>query len=342
MKRVTTPAFLFEGRGLPIVDVRSPGEFAEGHIVGAVNIPVFDDEERARVGTTYTKVGPAEAIELGLSLVGPRMLEMAKKAQAVAHQRQLKVHCWRGGMRSEKMAWLFELVGLEVTVLEGGYKAYRQQMLTDFARLDRLIVLYGPTGCGKTDILAALQAQGEQVLDLEGRAHHRGSAFGALGMPAQPTTAQFQNQLYADLLALDPARRIWIESESFAIGKVCVPQSLWNNMSRTTVVELDVPKAARAQRIVREYGAMPKAALAESIQKIQSRFGGNRVKDALELLALDQLEAVTLLLLDYYDGAYAFSKNKYKNGISARYDAATDDPAATARHLIQLANQLTL
>lgn len=342
MMRVGTREFLLEGKQVPIIDVRSPGEFLEGHIEGAINVPLFNDEERAWVGTTYTKIGKPEALELGLSIVGPKLMDLAKKAKFLAHDGRLKVHCWRGGMRSDKMAWLFELVGLDVMILEGGYKAYRQQLLSDFGNLSHLIVLHGPTGCGKTEILKSLKSQGEQVLDLEYRANHKGSAFGALGMGDQPNTAQFQNRLYDDLLSLDKEKRIWIESESLSIGKVYLPQTLWETMNRSDVIEIDVLKKIRAQRIVAEYGAIPRADLENSIKKIQNRFGGNRVKQALELLESGRLEEVTLLLLDYYDSTYLFSKNKYKKKAIARYKSKTGIPEEMAVELIRIAEKFNL
>jgi len=342
MRRVSVSEFLLDQKDVPIIDVRSPGEFHDGHIDGAINIPLFTDSERAQVGTTYTRIGRPEALELGLEIVGPKLNSLAKTAKSIAVSGKLKVHCWRGGMRSDKMAWLFELIGLEVTVLEGGYKAYRNQLLTDFEKLEHLIVLHGPTGCGKTEILDEFQKLGEQVIDLERRANHKGSAFGALGMGEQPTTTQFQNNLYKDLLSLDDTKRIWIESESLTIGRVYLPQSLWDTMNRSTVIELELPKNIRAKRIVKEYGSIEKSALAESINKIQSRFGGNRVKEALELLEQDKLEEVTLLLLDYYDKAYLYSKNKYKKEVSSRLESTSENPSEIALELIKIADQLKL
>ena len=342
MRRVGVKEFLLKEKYIPIIDVRSPGEYENGHIIGSKNLPLFTDEERVDVGTTYTKVGKGEAVELGLEIVGPKMNELAKKARAIGIDGKLKTHCWRGGMRSEKMAWLFELVGLDVTLLEGGYKAYRQQLLYDFKNIQNLIVLQGPTGSGKTGVLHELRNCGEQIIDLENRANHKGSAFGALGMGEQPSTTQFQNLLYDDLLQLNPSKRIWIESESLSIGRVYLPETLWENMNNSNVIELNVDKSIRSKRIVEEYGHFDKEVLINSIEKIKSRFGGNRAMESMQLLKENKLEEVALLLLDYYDKAYSFSKNKYKKKEISVLNSDTGDPSKNASKLIKTANNLSL
>lgn len=342
MRWVDVRDFLLVEQNTPIVDVRSPAEFMEGHIDGAINLPLFSDEERASVGTTYTRTGRNEAVELGLDLAGPKLGELARQAKQIGKQGKLKTHCWRGGMRSEKMAWLFEMVGLEVTLLQGGYKAFRQRLINDFSKIPNLVVLQGTTGCGKTSILHELRTRGEQILDLEKRANHKGSAFGALGLGAQPSTAQFQNWLYSDLLKLDGNKRIWIESESLSIGKVYLPETLWQNMNTSRVIEIKLDKAIRAERIIQEYGNFSHDLLENCLIKIKNRFGGDRVKIALELLSDNKLNEIVLLLLEYYDKAYTFSKNKYKQKEVAVLEATTGDPALNAAELIKLADNLDL
>ena len=177
---------------------------------------------------------------------------------------------------------------------------------------------------------------------MEKRANHKGSAFGALGLGDQPNTAQFQNLLYADLLKLDNPRRIWIESESLSVGKVYLPETLWDNMNNSNVVEIDVSKTVRAQRIVEEYGHIETNLLADSIEKIKNRFGGDRVKKALDLLNENKLEEVVLLLLDYYDKAYSFSKDKYKKKEVAVLNATSGEPSQNATQLIRIADNLNL
>ncbi|HLG04366.1 MAG TPA: tRNA 2-selenouridine(34) synthase MnmH, partial [Bacteroidia bacterium] len=210
-KSLPIDIFLAKKGVLPVIDVRSPGEFAHGHIPGAINLPLFSDEERAKVGTVYKKDGREQAILLGFELVGPKMADFSRKGMELAVAKRILVHCWRGGMRSGVVAWVFETVGLEVFTLQKGYKAYRNFVLKEFEKPLNLRIVGGETGTGKTEILHALRKKGEQVIDLEAIAAHRGSAFGALGQPAQPTSEQFENDLHHAISELDPAKIIWIE-----------------------------------------------------------------------------------------------------------------------------------
>ncbi|NBW62949.1 MAG: tRNA 2-selenouridine(34) synthase MnmH, partial [Synechococcaceae bacterium WB4_1_0192] len=170
----------------PVVDVRAPAEFAQGHIPGARNLPLFSDEERAAVGTTYKQQGRTAAVQLGLELVGPKLAALGQSLSSwssEANGQPLRLHCWRGGMRSGSVAWLADSLDLPVLLLEGGYKAYRRWVLEQLLLPWPIHLLGGRTGTGKTDLLLALERRGVAVLDLEGLAHHRGSSFGNLGLP---------------------------------------------------------------------------------------------------------------------------------------------------------------
>ena len=182
-------------QNVPLLDVRSPAEFEQGHIPGAINVALFTNEERARVGTIYKTQGKDEAVLEGLRIVGPKMASIVEQALELAPERKLKVHCWRGGMRSGSVGWLLRQAGFSVEVLNGGYKAYRQKVLQELANPFNFVVVGGPTGSGKTHVLKALQNSGEQVIDLEGLAHHRGSAFGHMGLEEQPSSEYFENLL---------------------------------------------------------------------------------------------------------------------------------------------------
>ena len=214
MKYIEAREFLDKAVMFPVIDVRSPSEFLKGHIPGAFNIALFDDEERRKVGTLYKNSGKESSVLLGLDLVGPKMSGFVKAASRIALEREVLLHCWRGGMRSSGMAWLFETAGFKVSVLEGGYKAYRRFIRRKLEENIKLVVLGGKTGSGKSDILDHLAQSGEQVIDLEGIAHHKGSAFGAFGQESQPTTGHFENNLYHELNKFDLNLPVWVEDES--------------------------------------------------------------------------------------------------------------------------------
>ncbi|MDP6909088.1 MAG: tRNA 2-selenouridine(34) synthase MnmH, partial [Flavobacteriales bacterium] len=275
-------------------------------------------------------------------IVGLKMLALAKQAEDVAKDGKLGVYCWRGGMRSNRMAWLFEQLGLQCTVLEGGYKAYRNAALDAFTDLQNLIVVAGQTGSGKTEILHSLRDAGEQILDLEGMAGHKGSAFGGIGMNPQPTTQQFQNNLHAELLKLNLEKRIWIERESMTIGKVHLPQSLWNSMNRSVTVSIELPLEIRVNRLVKDYGKASKKALEDSIRKLQQNLGGQMMKATLKLLEEGKLAQVAALLLTYYDKGYLFNRKKYvvKNPIPMSF--YKDNAKENAKELINMADQESL
>ena len=297
--------FLELAQTLPVIDVRSPGEYFRGHIAGAVNIPLFNDEERTLVGTTYVQVGRNEAVLQGLEFAGKKMRALCEAALSLKSGKLL-VHCWRGGMRSEAMAWLFERTGRQCIVLEGGYKAFRRAVLDEMAAPRELRILSGYTGSGKTEILLELKKRGRQVVDLEGLAHHRGSAFGALGQSPQPSTEHFENLLFAELQKTDKTQPLWVEDESASIGKVQITPAFFAQMKQARTIQVLVSQPMRVQRLLKEYGCFERALLSESIKKVEKRLGYDKCKQALELCAAGELAPVAQLLLDYYDKAYEF------------------------------------
>jgi len=231
---LTVDAFLADGG--PLVDVRSPGEFDQGHIPQAINLPLFSDGQRTQVGTCYKQQGRQAAVLLGLALVGPRLQELAQGLSALAQPGQpLRLHCWRGGMRSSSMAWLASSLELPVVLLDGGYKAFRRWVLASFERPLPLLLLAGRTGTGKTDLLQALAERGQAVVDLEGLANHRGSSFGGLGMAPQPSSEHYENLLAAALLALNERSPIWLEAESAQVGhcRMLRPPQTWHKRQRS-------------------------------------------------------------------------------------------------------------
>lgn len=287
-----------------MVDVRSEGEFKEGHIPGAVNIPILNDEERVAVGTDYKQKGQAEAIKTGFRLVGPRFLEIINHAERVAAGKELLVHCWRGGMRSSNFCQILGMAKIRTHQLLGGYKVYRERALASYKIPMKLHVIGGYTGSGKSEILRALHQRGEQIVDLEALASHKGSAFGGLMMPPQPTTEQFQNDLFESLSRLDTSRRIWVEDESIAVGKIFLPEDFWRQLTSAPVFEIGVEKAIRIERLVKEYGHADKQEFLAAMTNITKKLGGQNFKEAKEKLFEDDMATTIDLLLNYYDKAY--------------------------------------
>lgn len=292
-------------KGDVIIDVRTPAEFESGHIIGAINIPLFTNEERAVVGTLYVRKGREQAIEKGLEFVGPRMADMVRQAKKTAAGRAVNVHCWRGGMRSGSVGWLLSTAGLDVNVLKGGYKAYRhsfEQMLDEIPW--KIILLAGSTGSGKTELLHHIADSGEQVLDLEGLANHKGSAFGGIGQPQQPTTEQFINKLHHRFREFDPSKQIWCEGESILIGHVFMPQKLYDLMRHGLQIEIEMSVEQRLDRLMVEYGNFSAGDLIASFEKIRKRFGFDQTKQAIELVGQGEIRAAATMALKYYDKAY--------------------------------------
>jgi tRNA 2-selenouridine synthase len=315
---ITVPEFLALRKTLPVVDARSEGEFMDGHIPGAINIPILNNEERKAVGTDYKQKGQLEAIKTGFRLVGPRIIDIVNAAEGVATNRELLVHCWRGGMRSGNFCHFVGMAKMKTHQLKGGYKAYRHEALQSFKLPLQLMVIGGSTGSGKSEILRALKLRGEQVIDLEAIARHKGSVFGGLMMPPQPTTEQFQNELYEEILTLDLTRRVWIEDESIAVGKIFLPLDLWKTMSEAPLIEVLVSKEERIKRLVTEYGPAPKDQFLASMEKIVKKLGGQHFNSAKEKLFEDDMAATIDILLTYYDKAYATGMSKKLNRIKAK------------------------
>jgi tRNA 2-selenouridine synthase len=242
-----------------LIDTRSPAEYAEDHLPGAVNWPVLDDDERRVVGTEYVQVSAFEARKRGAAMVARRIGELLE-AHALDKPREWQplVYCWRGGKRSGTLAWFLDQIGFRTTVLQGGYKAFREQVREQLATLPLrfdYVVVAGRTGSGKTRLLQALREAGAQALDLEGLARHRGSVLGGLPHEAQPTQKAFETQLWHTLSGFDPARPVYVESESRRIGQVHVPTALLERMRRDSrVVMVSMPDDARLQLLLEEYG----------------------------------------------------------------------------------------
>lgn len=323
--------FLELRKQLPIVDVRSEGEYEEGHIAGALNIPILNNAERKEVGTLYKQEGQQAAIRAGFRLVGPRLHDIITAAEQIGNE--LLVHCWRGGMRSGNFCQFVEMARIKSHQLTGGYKAYRTKVLDTFRLPLQLKVLGGCTGSGKSEILRALQANGQQIIDLEQLAHHKGSVFGGLDQLPQPTTEQFQNNLFEAILKLDPTKTIWIEDESIAVGKIFLPLDLWQQMKLAPVIEVKVDRNIRVKRLTEEYGNANPAEFIQAMTKITKKLGGQHFNAAHEKVLAGDMEAAIDILLVYYDKAYL-------NGLSKKQHRITHEVIWDGKDSLQFVKEL--
>lgn len=321
-----------------IIDVRSEGEYQQGHIPGAVNIPILNNEHRKLVGTCYKQKGREEAVHLGFELVGPRFAPIIDEVKKAAPEKKVGVYCWRGGMRSNIMAWMLGLCGFKVSLLKGGYKQFRRRMLETLEQDFKLVIIGGKTGSGKTDVIKALNELGSQVADLEGMAHHKGSAFGGLGQLPQPTQEQFENILGYKLYSFDPDKSVFLENESRLIGVRHIPNTLYDRMREARVLEIQLPFEARVKRIMNEYGGFSKEDLSFHTKRIEKRLGNLRMRQALEMLENNEREQWVRLMLEYYDSLYGHSNDKRDKGSITIVDAKDENLNNLAKEIVRSIN----
>ncbi|HEU4575722.1 MAG TPA: tRNA 2-selenouridine(34) synthase MnmH [Chitinophagaceae bacterium] len=318
-ERIQIDDFLELARQHPVIDVRSPGEYNHAHIPGAHSLPLFTDDERKIVGTTYKQQSREQAIKVGLDFFGPKMRKMLEEAERIcphaSKSRVLLVYCWRGGMRSAGMSWLMDLYGFRVYTLVGGYKRFRNYVLDTFRFPYSFQLIGGFTGSGKTELLKALGVNGQAVIDLEALACHRGSAFGNIGMPKQPSQEMFENQLALLLRQKsgDGRQTIWLEDESQRIGDLNIPHELWKTMRQSPVQFLEIPFEERLKKIVLDYGPLDRQRLVSAIERITNRLGGLEAKKAIRFLQEDNITESFRILLTYYDKFYLKSLHNRDN-----------------------------
>ncbi|OUL20114.1 tRNA 2-selenouridine(34) synthase MnmH [Nostoc sp. RF31YmG] len=306
-----------------IIDVRSPSEFIEDHIPGAINLPVLNDAERAEVGTIYKQVCPFTARKIGAALVSRNIYQhLSQHFAAKDKDYRPLIYCWRGGQRSGSMALVLTQIGWRVTVIDGGYKTYRayvRQQLENLPEKFTYRMLCGLTGSGKTYILDKIGQRDAQVLDLESLANHRGSLLGGElqgNLSYQPSQKYFETLLLQKLQSFDPHQPVWIESESSKIGRVYLPQSLWNKMRQASCVEIQLPIAARVQFLLQEYThlvAHPDI-LKQKLEKLKYRCGWEKLSQWYQFIDTGAWETLVQDLLDcYYDPIYKRSIKSYFN-----------------------------
>lgn len=340
LKKIEITEFLKLRTQYPVIDVRSPSEYSAGHIPGSINIPLFNNQERETVGIKYKKEGRIKAILKGLDLAGPSMHEKLNDAINAAPEGKLLVHCWRGGMRSEAMAWLFSLGDIKCEVLEGGYKAYRNHILDSLCTSRKIIILGGMTGTSKTHILKHIKLRGNQVIDLESIASHKGSAFGALGQPPQPSTEYFANLLYDGWSQLNSEEPVWLEDESRNIGTVFMPDIFYANMQKSPAIILLLAIEKRLPRLIEEYSAYQPELLKDSIMRISKRLGGDNTRDAVDAVETGDFTKAIEITLKYYDKAYLFSIKRKPAGNIIYVESESDDIESNTDKIIEASRKI--
>jgi tRNA 2-selenouridine synthase len=332
-----------------IIDVRSPAEFAQDHLPGAVNLPVLSNAERAEVGEIYVQQSAFRANRIGAAYVArniARHLETALADKPPAFSPL--IYCWRGGQRSLSMATILSRVGWRTTLLSGGYRTYRrsvQARLYDQNCALRLVLLDGNTGSAKTEILSRLSERGVQVVDLEGLAGHRGSLFGGLAGQPQPSQKMFESRLLQTLERLDPTRPVVVEAESSKIGDVMVPPSLWQAMRSARRIELVAPRAERARYLITAYHDIvaDREALETAFARLPVYPAQRRLEDWRRLAAKGDFETLAEALIElHYDPAYDRSRRKAERPPLAEIILHTLDETAQAQAADRIARLVEL
>ena len=317
-----------------LFDVRSPSEYNHAHIPGAKLLPIFSDDERKIVGKLYKQESREKAIKIGLEFFGKKTVQLLENADSILLQntietKEITIYCWRGGMRSSAMAWLFDLYGYKVNLIIGGYKSYRIWALQQFENEYQLNIISGYTGSNKTGIIHELKKQNEPVIDLEKLAEHKGSAFGNLDLVPQPSQEYFENILALELFKLNlshPKKSIWIEDESQRIGQVNIPTSFFKLMRGSPILFITVPFELRLNHIIEGYGKFEKEKLINAIIRIKKKLGGLETKQAINFLLEDDVKSCFSELLKYYDKQYIKGRAKrdnIKNGITQLFYKTT-------------------
>lgn len=325
--------FLGRARSTPVLDVRTPAEFSAGHIPGAVNVPLFSNDERAEIGTIYKHEGREPAVRTGLDRVAPKLTELADRMSGLAADGRLLIHCWRGGMRSGSMAWLAGTLGVRTSTLKGGYKSFRRWVLASLETRRPVRVLSGLTGAGKTEILRVLAGMGEPVIDLEGLANHKGSAFGDLGEEPQPTQEHFENELAVQWTALDAERPVWMENESRMVGRRVIPEGVWQSKLEGHFAVVEIPEELRVGNLRAVYENHPTEAVVLRIEAVRKRLGGARTDQAVEAFLRGDADEACRHLLHYYDRTYWKAIDATPAGQVSTHRFRHSDPHAIAEEL---------
>ena len=334
IEKINIKDFVLKLDKTSLFDVRSPSEYNHAHIPGAKSLPIFSDDERKIVGTLYKQESREKAIKIGLEIFGKKTVQLLEYADSILLQntietKEITIYCWRGGMRSSAMAWLFDLYGYKVNLIIGGYKSYRIWALQQFENEYQLNIISGYTGSNKTGIIYELKKQNEPVIDLEKLAEHKGSAFGNLDLVPQPSQEYFENMLALELFKLNlnyPKKSIWLEDESQRIGQVNIPTSFFKLMRSSPILFITVPFELRLNHIIEGYGKFEKEKIINAIIRIKKKLGGLETKQAINFLLEDDVKSCFSELLKYYDKQYIKGRAKrdnIENGITQLFYKTT-------------------
>ncbi len=331
-----------------IIDVRSPGEFAEDHLPGAINCPVLDDEERVQIGTLYKQASAFDAKKSGAAIVARNIGNMID-AHFHDKPRDWKplVYCWRGGNRSGSLAHVLARIGWHAVQLDGGYKEYRRHVNGALATLPQAFhfeVICGTTGSGKSRLLQTLAAGGVQVLDLEQLAAHRGSVLGNLPEEPQPTQKTFESRIWEALRHFDPAQVVYVESESKKVGNLRVPEALMTAMRASPCISLETPDDARVALLMADYAHFVQSpeALNRQLDCLTQLYGSEKIGRWHALATSGEMEIlVRELLVDHYDPAYrrsiARNFSQFDHASVVPLPAFSDAAFAAAAHALMSA-----
>lgn len=333
-KTIEIEEFLNLSKDLEIIDVRSPIEYNKGHIPNAHNVYLFSDEDRHKIGIVYKQHGKDKAILAGLDIIGPKMKRIVNKVHSITGDKKVLIYCWRGGMRSNSVSWLLNFCGFDVYLLSGGYKSFRNHVLKQFEIPKKINILGGKTGSAKTHILHEIKNLGEQIIDLEYLANHKGSAFGGYDKPNELTNEQFENLLAIELMKISDDKTIWIEDESRVIGNLSIPNKFWDTMRESPVYFLEVSTEQRITNILKDYGNYPKEKLIDSINKISKKLGGLETKNCIEFVQNGDLSSACEILLKYYDKLYLYSLTKRNHSNINNINIDTDNYYDNAKKII--------
>lgn len=307
------------------IDLRSPAEFQQTPIPGAVNIPLLMDEERAEIGIIYRHAGQNSAKKRGLEMIGPRLAQMIEEIEKMSTQKEIILYCWRGGERSRSVAQVLDIMGVKGYRLNGGYRSYRNLVVQRLSEMPQgsVVVIHGLTGTGKTVIIKELDKMGFPAIDLEGLANHRGSVFGGLGLGEQPTQKHFESVLLEKMMAYSHFPYIIVESESKKIGRLFTPDRLFDLMKKGYHVLVYDNLENRIDRLFEEYVenlVETNNIFMNSLQGLTKHIGKKRIQEISSLIENNKYrEAISILLVEYYDPLYG-----YENQPDSKYDLSVD------------------